>query len=206
MEQLQQRQIDNIESLIKRGIEAKTKILKQNILPQKVFDVANLFAETFINGGKLLFCGNGGSASDAQHLAAEFLIRFRKEVKRQPLPAIALHLDSSSITACGNDYDFNSYYARIVEAIGNKGDCLIGISTSGNSENIFKALTKAKEMGLKTVGFLGCDGGKIAPICDYNIIVEENITALIQEVQIMLGHALVETTENILLAKNHFIP
>lgn len=193
--------LEHIKKLIKRGIDAKTKILAQDLLPLKIFEVAEVFVRTFAEGGKLLFCGNGGSAADAQHLAAEFLIRFRKEVQRRHLPALALHLDSSSITACGNDFGCDSYYARLVEALGNPNDCLIAISTSGNSENLVLAVNKAKEKGLKTVGLLGCNGGKIAPLCDHNLIVDEQITALIQEIHIMIGHTLVETTENMLIAQ-----
>ncbi|MGD9637533.1 MAG: SIS domain-containing protein [Alphaproteobacteria bacterium] len=204
MEQLEAQQLENIKFLVKRNIDAKNKLLEQNIIPSQIYNLANIFADTFKNGGKLLFCGNGGSAADAQHLAAEFLIRFRKDVVRPPLPAIALHLDASSITACGNDYDFESYYSRLVEALGSKNDCLIGISTSGNSKNILDAIKKAKEKGLKTAAFLGCDGGEIAKFCDYPIIVDEKITAVIQEIHIMVGHALVETTENIMIKKNYF--
>ncbi|AEA34433.1 D-sedoheptulose 7-phosphate isomerase [Hippea maritima] len=146
------------------------------------------------NGGKVLICGNGGSAADAQHMAAEFVNRFLKE--RKPLPAIALTVDSSVLTSIANDYDFNDVFAKQVEAIGNEGDILIGISTSGNSENVFNALSVAKDKGMKTIGFLGKDGGKILPLCDYAIVVKSNSTPRIQEIHEFVMHTICQMVED----------
>jgi D-sedoheptulose 7-phosphate isomerase len=138
--------------------------------------------------GKLLFCGNGGSAADSQHLAAEFTGRFIKD--RKPLPGLALSTDTSALTCIGNDYSFNDVFLRQVQALGRKEDCLIGISTSGNSENILRAFVAAKELGMKTVGLLGRDGGKLAPLSDVAIVVPSNVTARIQEAHILIGHTI----------------
>ena len=146
------------------------------------------------NGNKIMICGNGGSAADAQHMAAEFINRFLKE--RKPLPAIALTTDTSNLTSIANDYSFDDVFLKQVEAIGRKGDVLIGISTSGNSYNVLKALDKAKSMGIKTVGFLGKDGGKIKEICDLTLIVSSNSTPRIQEVHGFIIHVICEMVED----------
>ncbi len=146
------------------------------------------------NGGKLLICGNGGSAADAQHMAAEFVNRFLKE--RRPLPAIALTTDTSNLTSIANDYSFDDVFSKQVEAIGKKGDVLIGISTSGNSENVFKALRIAKGMGIETVGLLGKDGGKIKDVCDLALVVPSFSTPRIQEVHGFVIHTICEIVED----------
>lgn len=140
------------------------------------------------NGGKILFFGNGGSAADAQHLATELVVRFRKN--RPSLAAIALTTDTSALTAIGNDFGFEDLFSRQVEGLGRKGDVVIGISTSGNSPNVLKALKLAREMGLVTVGFGGGTGGKLADVSDISLIVPSPVTARIQECHILLGHML----------------
>jgi D-sedoheptulose 7-phosphate isomerase len=146
-------------------------------------------------GNKLLFCGNGGSAADAQHLAAELLVRMRPTVNRQALPAIALTMDVSTITACSNDYGYERLYERMVEALGKKGDVLIGISTSGKSANVLRALERARSMGIHTVGLLGADGGPALSLCDLALVVPSTVTSRIQEAHIAVGHILMELVE-----------
>jgi D-sedoheptulose 7-phosphate isomerase len=146
-------------------------------------------------------CGNGGSAADAQHLAAELLIRLRPEITRQTLPAIALAMDSSTLTACGNDLGFEVIFERMVEALGNKGDVLLGITTSGKSPNVLKALTKAKELGITTVGLLGGNGGPALELCDYSFIAPTKVTGRIQELHITAGHIIMELVEDHLIEK-----
>jgi len=150
-------------------------------------------------GGKMMFCGNGGSAADAQHLAAEMLVRLRPENNREGIPALALAQDTSTITACGNDFGFNLLYERMINTIGNSGDCLIGISTSGNSENILLAMKAAKKLNIRVFGFLGCGGGKCVDYCDHAFVVPSDITGRIQEAHITAGHALMENVENRLI-------
>jgi len=142
-----------------------------------------------------MLCGNGGSAADAQHIATEFMVRLSHDVKRPAIGAIALSTDSSNITAGGNDIGFENIFSRNVEGIGRKGDVLIGISTSGNSGNVIKALEKAKEMGIKTICFLGGSGGKMKDKCEVLIVVPSSNVQRIQESHITIGHILCEITE-----------
>lgn len=152
-------------------------------------------------GGKILLCGNGGSAADAQHLAAEFLIRLRPNVNRIPIPAISLSTDTSTLTACGNDYKFDDVFLRPFMALSKKNDVLLTISTSGNSKNIIKVLNQAKKNKITTIGFLGNKGGKAKDLCDYKLIVNSKNTARIQEVHIFLGHFIFTEVENLILKK-----
>ncbi len=145
-----------------------------------------LAVETIKGGNKILLCGNGGSAADAQHIAAEFTGRFLKE--RRGLPAIALSTDTSALTAIGNDYGFERIFERQVEALAVRGDMLIAISTSGNSANVLRAIKRAKELGCRSLGFSGKDGGAMRELCDLNLIVPVKETARIQEMHILLGH------------------
>jgi len=145
------------------------------------------------NGGKLMFCGNGGSAADSQHLAAEFTGRFIKD--RPPVAAIALSTDTSALTCIANDYSFEAIFARQVQAIGKPGDCLIAISTSGNSGNVLAAVAAAKALGITCIGLLGRDGGKLKPQCDVCIVVPSQVTARIQEAHILIGHSLCGAVE-----------
>ena len=158
--------------------------------------VASHCINTFKNDGKVLLCGNGGSAADAQHIAAELSGRFNYD--REPLYAEALHVNSSYITAVGNDYGYEYIFSRMVKAAGKKGDILIGISTSGNSANVINALVEAKKQGLITVGFTGASGGKIDKIVDICIKAPSNNTARIQEVHLLVGHVICEEIESTL--------
>ena len=152
--------------------------------------------------GKIMLCGNGGSAADAQHLAAEFLIRLKPKLNRQPIPAITLAQDTSTITACCNDYKFEIQYARCLEALGRINDTLIVISTSGNSKNILNVLKQAKKMKIFTIGFLGSKGGKAKKLCNIPLIVESDNTARIQESHIFLGHYILgEVEKNLIKSK-----
>ena len=153
-----------------------------------IVDVARTLALCLARGGKILFCGNGGSAADAQHLAAEFVNRF--VIDRPPLAAIALTTDTSILTAIGNDFDYNQIFSKQVQALGVPGDVLVGISTSGNSENIVRAFLAAQENSLTTIGITGRNGGNLAPLSDMLINVPEQSTALIQEIHITVGHLL----------------
>ena len=148
---------------------------------------------------KIIICGNGGSAADAQHLVAELIVRLRSKVNRQPLPAIVLASDTSTITACGNDYDFGKIFSRPFFALANKGDVLIVISTSGNSKNILNVLKLARKMKIKSIGFLGCRGGLAKKMCNINLIVDSNETARIQESHIFLGHYIIEQVEDLII-------
>ncbi|HWY66892.1 MAG TPA: SIS domain-containing protein, partial [Rhizomicrobium sp.] len=152
-------------------------------------------------GGKLLLCGNGGSAADAQHLAAEMLVRLRPDVNRDGVAAIALALDASSMTACGNDYSFEVYFERMTRALGRPGDVLIGITTSGRSPNVIKAMQAARQIGMKTLGLLGCNGGPALVECDLALVVPSTETGRIQEGHIAIGHALMELIEDGLIAR-----
>lgn len=153
---------------------------------------ARTMAVCLARGGKLFFCGNGGSAADAQHLAAEFVNRF--ELERPPLPAVALTTDSSVLTAIGNDYGFDQVFAKQVQALAGPGDVVVGISTSGNSPNVLSALRSARDKGCVTVGLAGRNGA-IVPLCDFALLVPHDRTALIQEVHITIGHLLCKLTD-----------
>jgi D-sedoheptulose 7-phosphate isomerase len=153
-----------------------------------------LMVNTLQNGHKILLCGNGGSAADAQHIAAELTGRYKTE--RRGLPAIALTTDTSALTAIGNDYGYGRIFDRQVEALANKGDLLIGISTSGNSQNILSALKVAKELGCKTLGLSGKDGGEMNSMCHLNLVIPSNDTPRIQEMHILIGHILCQGVDN----------
>jgi len=164
-----------------------------------VIKLAEMVVKSFKAGGKLMLCGNGGSAADAQHIAAEFINRF--EIERPPLPALALTTDTSNLTSIGNDYSFDQIFSKQVRALGRKGDVLLGISTSGNSANVIKAIETARSMSIKTVALTGKDGGKLAGAADLNINVEATRTARIQEVHTTICHILCELVDNMLFHK-----
>ena len=153
-----------------------------------------LVLETLKNGNNILLCGNGGSAADAQHIAAELTGRYKSD--RRGLPAISLTTDTSALTSIGNDYGYDRIFDRQVEALANKGDLIIGISTSGNSQNVINALKKAKELDCKTLGFSGRDGGAMNEVCDINLIVPSNDTPRIQEIHILIGHIICQIIDN----------
>ena len=181
----------------KESAEVKTRFLKEN-LPQ-LLDVIKLITHAFESGNKLFFFGNGGSAADAQHLAAEFVNRYVMD--RPPLPAIALTTDTSILTSVSNDISFNEIFAKQLRALGKGGDVAIGISTSGNSPNVAKAFEVAKEIGMKTVALTGNDGGVLAKMADISLIVSSASTPRIQETHILIGHLLCEMVEHQLFFK-----
>ncbi len=164
---------------------SKTFAKLEELLPS-ILQAARWMAESLAGGGKILVCGNGGSAADAQHFAAELVGRFQKE--RSPWPAIALTTDTSAITAIGNDYSFDAIFSRQLQALGKKGDLLLGISTSGNSANVLSAIRQCSELQMKGVALLGKDGGLIGPVCDLALTVPSNITAHVQEAHIFILH------------------
>jgi D-sedoheptulose 7-phosphate isomerase len=182
-----------IKSIIEKSIEAKQEILKEDYLVS-IIKISEIITNAFKSGKKVLFCGNGGSAADAQHLAAEFSGRFYKD--RKALPSDALHCNTSYLTAVANDYSYEDIYSRIIEGTGVKGDVLIGISTSGNSKNILKAFQVSKSLGVTTIGLTGIGGGLMKNVSDYIIQVPSNDTPRIQECHIMIGHILCEIVEN----------
>lgn len=155
---------------------------------------SQIAVEVLNRGNKILLCGNGGSAADAQHIAAELTGRYKTE--RRGLPGIALTTDTSALTAIGNDYGYDRVFDRQTEALANEGDLLIGISTSGNSANVISALKLAKEMGCQTVGFSGRDGGKMNEVCDVNLVVSSNDTPRIQEMHILFGHTICQVIDD----------
>ncbi len=163
-------------------------------MQEPLFEASNLAVETLRNGNKILICGNGGSAADAQHIAAELTGRYKTE--RRGLPGIALTTDTSALTAIGNDYGYDRVFDRQVEALANKGDLLIGISTSGNSKNIINALKVARELGCKTLGLTGRDGGAMSTFCDINLIVPSDDTPRIQEMHILFAHTICQIIDN----------
>ncbi|MBS1513230.1 MAG: D-sedoheptulose 7-phosphate isomerase [Bacteroidetes bacterium] len=189
---------DKIKSIITASIAVKQQLLQDETIIKTVSDCVNVIVDAFKKGNKVLFCGNGGSAADAQHLAAEFSGRFYLD--REALPAEALHCNTSYLTAVGNDYSYDVIYSRLVQGIGNKGDVLIGLSTSGNSKNIIAAFEVAKQKEMITIGFTGATGGKMKPISDYLLNVPSTDTPRIQESHIMLGHIICELVEAIYFA------
>lgn len=176
----------------KESADVKTRFLKENF--PKLLEVIKLISHTFEAGNKLFFFGNGGSAADAQHLAAEFVNRYIMD--RPPLPALALTTDTSILTSVSNDFTFNEIFAKQLRALGKEGDVAIGISTSGNSSNVLKAFEVAKEMGMKTVALTGNDGGALAKMADIPLVVSSTSTARIQETHILIGHILCEMVEH----------
>jgi len=176
--------------------QAHKKVIEATIekLIPIVEEVAKIAINTLKNGNKILLCGNGGSAADAQHIAAELSGRYKKE--RKGLAGLALTTDTSVLTAVGNDYGYDRVFDRQVEALANKGDLLIGISTSGNSQNVINAFKVAKEIGCVTVGLSGRDGGNFNGVCDLNIIVPSDDTPRIQEMHILIGHTICQIIDN----------
>ena len=184
---------DKIRNIITDSVAVKNKVLQNEALLKTVEEVTNTIVAAFKNGNRVYFCGNGGSAADAQHLAAEFSGRFYTD--RDALPAEALHVNTSYMTAVANDYSYDVVYARLIKGIANKGDVLVGLSTSGNSANIMKAFEVAREKGVITVGFTGETGGKMKELSDYLINVPSKDTPRIQESHILLGHIVCQLVE-----------
>jgi len=183
-----------IEQIFAESIEVKQETLKKNLL--QIIAASESVIKAFKGGHKLFFCGNGGSAADSQHIAAEFVGRFQKE--RKAWPAIALTTDSSALTALGNDYTFDIVFSRQLQALGAKGDVLVAISTSGNSKNVLEAVKQAKAMGITTIGVTGGKGGQLANQSDIAIIAASVKTARIQESHLVIFHAICEIVENTL--------
>ena len=183
--------------------------VKQEIIANESYrvllDAGDVIANSISNGGKLLLCGNGGSAADAQHLAAEFLIRLTSEVNRDSIPALSLAQDTSTLTACINDYGSDDIFKRVFSGLSSKGDTLLAITTSGNSRNIIETLKLAKERGIYSIGFLGNGGGEALQYCDSAFVVPGKVTARIQESHITAGHALLQYIEDLLLERGWLI-
>ena len=174
--------------------ETKLKMLKE--CSEDILSAVKIISDSYKKGKKLLLCGNGGSAADCQHIATEFMIRLSHHINRPALPAIALTTDSSNLTAGGNDIGFENIFARNIEGLGNEGDVLITISTSGNSSNLLKAVEQAKSKGLKVIGFLGGSGGKLKALVDLPITIPSSNTQRIQEGHITTGHIICELVED----------
>ena len=172
---------------------ADLKRIVADTLSGDILEAANRIKASLQKGGKLILMGNGGSAGDSQHIAAELIGRFKKE--RKALPAIALTVDTSSLTALGNDYGFDTIFERQLEALAQENDAVVGISTSGNSENVVRALKKANALGAETIGLVGNNGGKIKEVANLSIVIPSNDTARIQEVHITIGHIICELIE-----------
>lgn len=191
--------LTTIKQLIQSSIEVKQQLLQDEVLMQQIATVVDVVTDTFKNGNAVYFAGNGGSAADAQHLAAEFSGRFYKD--RKALPSDALHCNSSYLTAVANDYSYDVIYSRLLEGLAKKGDVLVGISTSGNSGNIVKAFEMAASIGVITVGFTGANGGKMKNMANYLINVPSNTTPRIQESHILVGHIICELVEENIFGK-----
>jgi len=192
------RQADNFEErihgLIQASIATKQMLLRDTALVSTMAEVSRIIVEALRQGNKILLCGNGGSAADAQHIAAEFVGRFAFD--RPALPALALSVNSSCVTAIGNDYGFDLVFSRQIEALGKKGDVVIGISTSGNSANVLQAMSTSRRLGIHTVAFAGCTGGKLKSEVDFCLCAPSNETPRIQECHILIGHIISELVEH----------
>ena len=185
--------LQSITDIIKASIQVKQQLLDDEHLIKQIQTVTEVITKAFQNGNAVYFAGNGGSAADAQHLAAEFSGRFYKD--RKALPSDALHCNSSYLTAVANDYSYDVIYARLLEGLAKPGDVLVGISTSGNSGNIVKAFEMAKTIGVTTIGFTGQKGGQMKDLGDYLINIPSNTTPRIQEAHILVGHIICELVE-----------
>jgi D-sedoheptulose 7-phosphate isomerase len=185
---------EEITQIFRESADLKLRFIRQNA--DLLIQVVRMIVEAFKGGNKVLLFGNGGSAADAQHIAAEFVNRFL--IERPPLPALALSTDTSVLTSISNDYGYVDSFAKQVKALGKKGDVAVGISTSGSAANVIKAVKVAKEMGLKTVGLAGNDGGELAKAVDIALIVASPVTPRIQEVHITIGHVLCEMVDRML--------
>lgn len=183
-----------IQAIIQQSIKVKQSVLANDRIVQELGKVVDAWVHALSSGRKVLFCGNGGSAADAQHLAAELSGRFYFD--RDPLPAEALHVNTSYLTAVANDYSYEEIYARLIKGMGQPGDVLVAISTSGNSPNILRAVEEARKKKLIVVGMTGESGGKMASLCDFLLNVPSTDTPRIQEAHIMMGHILCELAES----------
>jgi D-sedoheptulose 7-phosphate isomerase len=185
---------------IRENIDLKNKLLQTCIEP--IEQCVHRFVESLKNNGKILFCGNGGSAADAQHLAAELVVRLRATFNRSAIPAISLTVNTSILTAAANDFGFENVFARQIEALGRPGDILVAISTSGNSRNVIEAAKTAKQQKIFVIGFLGETGGELTSVVDLPLIIPSNVTPRIQESHILIGHIICELVESELTRNN----
>jgi D-sedoheptulose 7-phosphate isomerase len=185
---------DKIKDLFFQSIQVKEELLRTSI--GRIVEITKLTIDCLKKGGKVILFGNGGSASDSQHIAAELVGRFQKE--RSAIPAIALTTNTSVLTSLANDYGYESVFARQIEALGQKNDLVIGISTSGKAKNVSSGIRQAKKMGIKTIALTGGDGGEIARIADISLVVPSSVTARVQEAHITIGHILCELVEQAL--------
>ena len=185
---------DRIKDILLESIQVKEDLIREKL--GKIVEISEMAIEALKKGGKLIFFGNGGSAADSQHLAAELVGRFKKE--RAGIPAIALTTNTSIITALANDYSYDIVFARQIEALGQKNDLAIGISTSGKAKNVNQGIKQAKKMGIKTIALSGCDGGELAKSADVALLVNSTVTARIQEAHITIGHIICELIEQAL--------
>ena len=190
---------EKIKKIIADSIDTKQKILNDDAFVKKIENAVDVIVNAFQKDKRIWFCGNGGSAADAQHLAAEFSGRFYKN--RKALPAEALHCNTSYLTAVANDYSYDVIYSRLVDGIANEGDIVVGLSTSGNSPNILKAFETAKQKNVITIGFTGATGGKMKDVCDHLFNVPSTDTPRIQESHIMIGHIICELVEEKLFSE-----
>ena len=186
-----------ITETLKESAELKLKVAEEQT--DTIEKIVGIFVAALSNGKKVLFCGNGGSAADAQHLAAELLGKFK--FHRRALPSVALNVNTSALTAIANDYEYDLVFERLVEALGNQGDVIVGISTSGNSKNVARALAKAREKGMKTVAFVGSKPGTIGPNADVCLCIPSDDTPRIQEAHITVGHIICGLTEQMLFGE-----
>ena len=185
---------ENIRSIIQASIDCKIALSENEELISVIERAVEIITKAFRQGNKILFCGNGGSAADAQHLAAEFTGRFYKD--RQALPAEALHVNTSYLTSVANDYGFDQVYSRMINGIGKKGDVIVALSTSGNSANILNAVKTAKEKEMTVIGFTGQSGGEMKDACDLLLNVSSTDTPRIQETHILAGHIICQLVES----------
>jgi len=191
--------IQQIKTIIEGSVQVKQALLNNHDLVTEIEKIVHAITDAFKKGNAVYFAGNGGSAADAQHLAAEFSGRFYKD--RKALPSDALHCNSSYLTAVANDYSYDVIYARLLEGLAKPGDVLVGISTSGNSGNIVKAFEMAKSIGVVTVGFTGAEGGKMKPLSNFLINIPSTTTPRIQESHILVGHIICELVEENIFGK-----
>ena len=184
---------DMAESILRESIETKTRLVEKHM--DAIHACGELLADCAIRKGLIMLCGNGGSAADSQHIAAELVVRLKSDSERRAIKALALTTDSSILTAGGNDYGFDRVFSRQVEAFGTSDDVLVAISTSGTSRNVVLAVEEARRRGVRTIGLLGGTGGVLAELCDHSVIVPSTVTARIQECHILIGHVWCEMIE-----------
>ena len=189
---------NNLQKQLAENIKAHENIFSMS---KDIIEIIKNIQNKLMKNGKILFCGNGGSAADAQHLAAEFIVRLRPNVNRNPIPAFTLAQDTSTLTACANDYSFDDIFLRPFQALAKKNDVLICISTSGNSKNILKVLKEAKKRKIYSVCFLGKNGGSAKKIADKSLVISSDNTARIQECHIFIGHFILEKIEEKIIGR-----